>query len=178
MNEKALDTIQRGTNMKRRDVLGARGVLEHSVAQRRRRSRAVAAVALRLPMQVELPTGKPAGSDVFRDVGSKLRITNMKVFGVTLDEKIARSRPPVRFRQTRNQPRRCGLGRGNARREGIRGHGVRHGPEGSHRRQRSDAGRAPLSVHVYRQLLSRRSGLRIGHLRVSTRRCGISAARC
>ena len=34
---------------------------------------------------------KPAGSDVFRDVGSKLRITDMQVFGVTLDERIAQA---------------------------------------------------------------------------------------
>jgi len=39
----------------------------------------------------------PPGSDVFKDVGSKLRITGMKVFGVTLDEKIARSDRPYVF---------------------------------------------------------------------------------
>ena len=39
----------------------------------------------------------PPGSDVFKDVGSKLRITAMKVFGVTLDEKIARSDRPYVF---------------------------------------------------------------------------------
>src|SRR6478752_971725 len=39
----------------------------------------------------------PPGSDVFKDVGSKLRITDMKVFGITLDEKIARSDRPYVF---------------------------------------------------------------------------------
>ena len=39
----------------------------------------------------------PPGSDVFKDVGSKLRITGMKVFGITLDEKIARSDRPYVF---------------------------------------------------------------------------------
>ena len=39
----------------------------------------------------------PPGSDVFEDVGSKLRITGMKVFGITLDEKIARSDRPYVF---------------------------------------------------------------------------------
>ena len=41
--------------------------------------------------------GLPPGSDVFKDVGSKLRITGMKVFGVTLNEKIARSDRPYVF---------------------------------------------------------------------------------
>lgn len=39
----------------------------------------------------------PPGSDVFKQVGSKLRITDMKVFGITLDEKIARSDRPYVF---------------------------------------------------------------------------------
>src|SRR5215467_12833947 len=39
----------------------------------------------------------PPGSDVFKDVGSKLRITGMKTFGVTLDEKIGRSDRPYVF---------------------------------------------------------------------------------
>src|SRR5437899_10843855 len=42
-------------------------------------------------------SGVPPGSDVFKDVGSKLRITGMKVFGVTLDEKIARADRPYVF---------------------------------------------------------------------------------
>jgi galactonate dehydratase len=39
----------------------------------------------------------PPGSDVFKDVGSKLRITGMRVFGVSLDEKIARADRPYVF---------------------------------------------------------------------------------
>lgn len=39
----------------------------------------------------------PPGSDVFKDVGSKLRVTDMKVFGITLDPKIARSDRPYVF---------------------------------------------------------------------------------
>jgi galactonate dehydratase len=39
----------------------------------------------------------PPGSEVFKDVGSKLRITGMKVFGITLDSKIARSDRPYVF---------------------------------------------------------------------------------
>src|SRR5262245_56721034 len=42
-------------------------------------------------------SGVPPGYDVFKDVGSKLRITGMKVFGVTLDEKIARADRPYVF---------------------------------------------------------------------------------
>ena len=42
-------------------------------------------------------SAQPPGSDVFKDVGSKLRITGMKVFGVTLDEKIARADRPYVF---------------------------------------------------------------------------------
>lgn len=46
----------------------------------------------------------PPGSDVFKDVGSKLRITAMKVFGVTLDEKLGRvDRPYVFVKLETNQ---------------------------------------------------------------------------
>src|SRR5579863_10491458 len=40
---------------------------------------------------------KPPGGAAFRDVGSKLRITNMQVFGVTLDERIAQADRPYVF---------------------------------------------------------------------------------
>lgn len=40
---------------------------------------------------------KPPGAAAFRDVGSKLRITNMRVFGVTLDERIAQADRPYVF---------------------------------------------------------------------------------
>ena len=48
-------------------------------------------------LQVQRSTAMPPGSDVFRDVGSKLRITNMQVFGVTLDERIAQADRPYVF---------------------------------------------------------------------------------
>jgi galactonate dehydratase len=47
--------------------------------------------------QVQRSKAMPPGSDVFRDVGSKLRITNMQVFGVTLDERIAQADRPYVF---------------------------------------------------------------------------------
>ena len=45
-------------------------------------------------LQVQTSTGKPPGGDAFKDTGSKLRITNMQVFGVTLDERIAQADRP------------------------------------------------------------------------------------
>ena len=82
--------------MKRRDLLGglgAAGIL--TGASRRRISDPLADCGCAL--QVKHSTAMPPGSDVFRDVGSKLRITGMKVFGVTLDEKIGRSDRPYVF---------------------------------------------------------------------------------
>jgi len=46
---------------------------------------------------LQVAAAMPPGMAPFKDVGSKLRITNMKVFGVTLDEKIARSDRPYVF---------------------------------------------------------------------------------
>jgi galactonate dehydratase len=43
------------------------------------------------------PTLVPPGSEVFKDTGSKLRITAMKTYGITLDPKIARSDRPYVF---------------------------------------------------------------------------------
>src|ERR1700745_2218153 len=40
---------------------------------------------------------KPPGAAAFHGVGSKLRITNMRVFGVTLDERIAQADRPYVF---------------------------------------------------------------------------------
>jgi hypothetical protein len=40
---------------------------------------------------------KPPGAAAFRDVASKLRVTNMRVFGVTLDERIAQADRPYVF---------------------------------------------------------------------------------
>ena len=47
--------------------------------------------------QVQTAKDKPPGAAAFRDVGSKLRITNMQVFGVTLDERIAQADRPYVF---------------------------------------------------------------------------------
>jgi galactonate dehydratase len=43
------------------------------------------------------PASMPPGSDAFKNVTSKLRITGMKIYGVTLDAKIARSDRPYVF---------------------------------------------------------------------------------
>ena len=47
--------------------------------------------------QVINAAGMPPGGAAFGDVGSKLRITNMRVFGVTLDERIAQADRPYVF---------------------------------------------------------------------------------
>src|SRR5450755_4288282 len=46
---------------------------------------------------LEPESAVPPGSEVFKDAGSKLRITDMKVFGITLDSKIARADRPYVF---------------------------------------------------------------------------------
>src|SRR5215472_16431993 len=48
-------------------------------------------------LQAQFSKAMPPGSDVFQNVGSKLRITNMRVFGVTLDERIAQADRPYVF---------------------------------------------------------------------------------
>ncbi len=48
-------------------------------------------------LQVKTSTTKPPGGEAFKDTGSKLRITNMQVFGVTLDERIAQADRPYVF---------------------------------------------------------------------------------
>jgi galactonate dehydratase len=54
--------------------------------------------------QIQISRTKPPGAEAFRDVGSKLRITNMQVFGVTLDERIAPvDRPYVFVKLETNQ---------------------------------------------------------------------------
>jgi len=47
--------------------------------------------------QIRTATDKPPGGMAFRDVGSKLRITNMQVFGVTLDERLGQADRPYIF---------------------------------------------------------------------------------
>ena len=80
--------------MRRRDILGAiaaAGVLSGATPRR-----------VRLPdcgcaPQIRTASDKPPGGAAFRDVGSKLRITNLQVFGVTLDERIAQADRPYVF---------------------------------------------------------------------------------
>src|SRR5215831_5307852 len=83
--------------MKRRDLLGVLGAGAMIGAPLRRRSSGGTLPDGGCAMQVKFSSAKPAGSDVFKDVGSKLRITNMQVFGVTLDERIAQSDRPYVF---------------------------------------------------------------------------------
>jgi galactonate dehydratase len=81
--------------MRRREILGAfaaAGVLSGASSRRR----------AMLPdcgcaPQIRVASDKPPGGTAFRDVGSKLRITNMQVFGVTLDERIAQADRPYVF---------------------------------------------------------------------------------
>ena len=47
--------------------------------------------------QVVRARDKPPGAAAFHDVGSKLQVTNMRVFGVTLDERIAQADRPYVF---------------------------------------------------------------------------------
>src|SRR5215475_6597420 len=78
--------------MRRRDLLGAlaaAGTLTGAAKKRR--------AAIGCDCSFAPASAIPPGSEVFRDVGSKLRITDMKVFGVTLDEKIARADRPYVF---------------------------------------------------------------------------------
>lgn len=75
--------------MKRRDLLGAfaaAGALRGAAPER-----------CGCALQVQLAKDKPPGGAAFQDVGSKLRITNMQVFGVTLDERIAQADRPYVF---------------------------------------------------------------------------------
>src|ERR1700751_1035936 len=47
--------------------------------------------------QIVMAKDKPPGAAAFREVVSKLRVTNMRVFGVTLDERIAQADRPYVF---------------------------------------------------------------------------------
>lgn len=47
--------------------------------------------------QIVTAKDKPPGAAAFRDVASRLRVTNMRVFGVTLDERIAQADRPYVF---------------------------------------------------------------------------------
>jgi len=84
--------------MKRRElltVLAGTGAL--SAASGRRRAGPSPLRDCGCAPQVINATDRPPGGAAFRDVGSKLRITNMRVFGVTLDERIAQADRPYVF---------------------------------------------------------------------------------
>src|SRR5579872_7579561 len=84
--------------MKRRQVLRAltgAGVL--SAASGRQRGTLLPVRDCGCAPQIVNAKDKPPGAAAFRDVGSKLRITNMRVFGVTLDERIAQADRPYVF---------------------------------------------------------------------------------
>ena len=76
--------------MKRRDFLGSFAAA--AAVPGRRDAYRIGCDCAMLPQ-----SAVPPGADVFKDAGSKLRITDMKVFGVTLDSKIARSDRPYVF---------------------------------------------------------------------------------
>ena len=81
--------------MKRRQMLTAlAGAGALSAASGRRRSSVLQDCGC--APQVSTPNAAK-GAAAFRDVGSKLRITNMQVFGVTLDERIAQADRPYVF---------------------------------------------------------------------------------
>ncbi len=86
--------------MKRRELFGALAAAGAFAQTRSNRVRNACDCA----PQIKLATDKPPGAALFRDVGSKLRITGMKVFGVTLDERMGRvDRPYVFVKLETNQ---------------------------------------------------------------------------
>ena len=85
--------------MKRRQMLTALAGAGALSAASGRRSSSVLQDCGCAP-QVSTPNA-PRGAAAFRDVGSKLRITNMQVFGVTLDERIAQADRPYVFVRSR-----------------------------------------------------------------------------
>src|ERR1700753_1097252 len=84
--------------MKRRDVLTAlAGAAALAGAPGRRSLHPSPLQDCGCAPQLMSAKDKPPGAAAFRDVGSKLRITNMRVFGVTLDERIAQADRPYVF---------------------------------------------------------------------------------
>src|SRR5438270_1322929 len=84
--------------MKRRDVLTAlAGAGALTAAPARRAPNASLLHKCGCAPQVVTAKDKPPGAAAFHDVGSKLRITNVRVFGVTLDQRIAQADRPYVF---------------------------------------------------------------------------------
>ena len=80
--------------MKRRSLLGAFAAAGATTAAPARRG---LLSDCGCALQVKTATDKPPGGAAFAATGSKLRITNMQVFGVTLDERIAQADRPYVF---------------------------------------------------------------------------------
>src|ERR1700746_979497 len=84
--------------MRRRDVLTALAGAGALTGAPRRRGLAPSQLHnCGCAPQIVTAKGKPPGAAAFHGVGSKLRITNMRVFGVTLDERIAQADRPYVF---------------------------------------------------------------------------------
>lgn len=114
--------------------------------------------------QIVTAKDKPPGAAAFRDVTSKLRVTNMRVFGVTLDERIAQADRPYVFVKIETNEGVTGWGKATLEGKGRRRDGLRDGSERPDYRQRSHAGGASLPVDVYRQFLPRRARAGVGDL--------------
>ena len=99
--------------MKRRNLLGMFAAAGAMGANRRRLADCGCA------MQVQHSKAMPPGSDVFKDVGSKLRITNMQRVRRHARRAHRAGRPAVCLREARNQPGGRRLGRSHARRQGA-----------------------------------------------------------
>ena len=69
--------------------------------------------------------GRAAHRDAFLGVGSKLRITDMKVFGVTLDERIAQADRPYVFVKLETNQGVVGWGEATLEGKASRGDGLR-----------------------------------------------------
>jgi galactonate dehydratase len=89
--------------MRRRDLFGATLAGAGAFAQSRGRGAGLRTACDCSP-QIKLALDKPPGAAAFRETGSKVRITGMKVFGVTLDERLgAADRPYVFVKLETNQ---------------------------------------------------------------------------
>ncbi len=109
------------------------------------------------------PNGPTLASDAFRDLSSGIKITNLKVFGVSLTPNS--DRPYVFVKLETNQPGLIGWGEGTLEGKGQSSHVLRSGLSRLPRRQRSHAGRASVAVDVRAHLLPRRPTHRLCHLR-------------
>ena len=110
----------------------------------------------------------------FERVGSRLRVTGMKVYRRVAKPDI---RPALRLLQARNQPGLVGWGEGTLEGKAGADDGLHQRLPRVRHRRRPDAGRAHLAIDVRAQFLPRGTGDGLGDFRQSTRRCGTFAAR-